>query len=91
MYAYPNATPTSARTEGFVVTESVTPYELITKLNKYFAENNIEVKLPTQMGYNYGKKGMIDGIKRTSMKGVKFDPKKSTEWAANYIKKNISK
>jgi hypothetical protein len=83
MYAYPNATPTDLRTEGGLYTHDVSPYELIKILNEKH-----DLELPTQMGYNYTKKGMVDGIKRTSCKGVKINKDKANEWAEKYLGKN---
>jgi hypothetical protein len=67
-----------------ITTETLTAYELITTLNKWFTENGIEKTLPPQMGYTYVKKGMVDGIKGAH----KVTREAAYTWYGKYLVKN---
>lgn len=66
------------------MSETVTPYALIKRVNSTLAELGIEKVLPTQMGYTYVTKGMVDGIKGNH----KVTLEDADKWIQKYLTKN---
>jgi len=67
--------------EAEINADFVSPYQLIKVLNKVG-----EYNLPTQMGYNYTKKGMIKTSKNTTGK-LQVSKDDAVAWIVKYIEK----
>ena len=63
---------------------TLTPYALIKGVNKYLESVGVTKSLPTQMGYTYVTKGMVDGTKGTH----KVTLEAALTWGTKYITKN---
>ena len=63
---------------------TITAYQLIKGLNKILSDLGVEKVLPTQMGYTYTKKGMVDGIKGTH----NVTQEAANTWYQKYLTKN---
>jgi len=79
----------AAAPEGAVTTvATVTAYGARNMLNAALKEIGVDKVVAGPQVYNYGKSGMIDGIKRTVMTGVKLDAGAVTAWIVRYLTKN---
>ena len=62
----------------------ITAYAIIGQLNAKLAELGVDKVCPPQMGYNYARKGMINGVK-----GAKtFTQDEANAWIAKYLQRN---
>lgn len=66
------------------MSNTLTAYALIKRLNGILSELGFEKVLPTQMGYTYVTKGMVDGIKGNHQVTLEAADK----WIAKYLTKN---
>ena len=65
-------------------TVTVSAYAVIKQLNAALAELGVEKVLPTQMGYTYAKKGMLNGVK-----GAKSVTQAEADaWISKYLTRN---
>lgn len=71
------------RIETIFVKDFYSPYELIKILNKEF-----NIDLPTQMAYNYCKKGMIKSSTSTTMK-IQISKEQCIVWSSKYLTKKF--
>lgn len=67
-----------------MTTNSLTAYAVIRRLNGVLADLEIDKALPTQMGYTYAKKGMINGTKDAKS----FTVEEADAWIQKYLTKN---
>ena len=79
-----NTTTLQTKVEDAVKSEFVSPYQLIKILNEVG-----EFNLPTQMGYNYTKKGLIKTSKNTTGK-LQVSKTDAVEWIVKYITKKTN-
>jgi hypothetical protein len=68
--------------------QKLTPYEVIAKVNEILESAGLK-ELPTQMGYNYARKGMIRCIEhKVPTSGVTVES--AAEWATKYLTKRLT-
>jgi hypothetical protein len=81
-----STTTTDVRTaiDNAITDDQYSPYGLIKAINPVLEELELKV-LPTQMGYNYDRNGLITGTK-----GVKkYTKVQVREWAYKYITRKM--
>lgn len=84
----PESTETTLDLDIFF-TETMSPYGLITSVNKVLKELGIDKVLPGPMGYTYCKKGYIATVPGSNNKVVEKEA--AIEWAEKYLTKLVTK
>ena len=69
-----------------VTDEILTPYAVIKATNEVFVRLGVDKELPTQMGYQYAKKGMFGNEKGTK----KITRDQAITWITKYITKTVT-
>lgn len=69
--------------------ETITGYEMIQILNERLEEEGIDQTVPTQMAYNYMKKGYIPFVEVDGKKRVELT--EASTWVENQVSKRKNK